>query len=73
MSDQLVAEAATNMTHNKHKRQTHMFSTEFKPVIPGIKQFQTYTLGHMATSISICIIYVGSAMAEVVSHWPITV
>jgi len=43
-----------------------------KPVIPGIKQFQTYTLGHMATGISIYIIYVGCAVAEVVKHWPVT-
>jgi hypothetical protein len=50
-----------------------MFSAEFKPVIPDINQFQTYTLGHMATSVSICVIYVGCAMAEVVSHWPVTV
>jgi len=53
MSDQLVAEAATDMTHNVHKRQTLMFSAEFKLVIRGIKQFQTYALGHMAISNSI--------------------
>ena len=49
-----------------------MFSAEFKPVIPGIKQYQT-TLGHTATGINIYIIYVGCAMAEAVRHWPVTV
>jgi hypothetical protein len=50
-----------------------MFSAEFKPVIPGIKQFQTYTLGQMTTGISIYIVLVGCAMFEVVRHWPVTV
>jgi hypothetical protein len=53
MSDQLVAEAATDITHNVHERQTLMFSAEFKLVIRGIKQFQTYALGRMAAGISI--------------------
>jgi hypothetical protein len=44
MSNQLVAEAATYTTHNKHKRRTSMPSEGFKPAIPAIEQPQTYAL-----------------------------
>jgi hypothetical protein len=43
MSDHLITEAATYTTHNKHNRQTSMPSAEFEPMIPEIKQPQTYT------------------------------
>jgi len=36
-SDQLVAEAATYTTHNKHKRQKSMPSARFESAIPSIK------------------------------------
>jgi hypothetical protein len=42
MSDQLVAEAATYTTHNKHKRRTPIPSTVFEPAIPAIEWPQTY-------------------------------
>jgi hypothetical protein len=43
-SDQVVADAATYTTHNKHKRQTSMTSVGFKPAIPANKWSQTYAL-----------------------------
>jgi len=53
MSDQLIAEAATYTTHNKHKRQTAMPSAGLEPVIPVIRQLQTYTFDCTGTWISI--------------------
>jgi hypothetical protein len=44
MSDQLVAEAATCIKHNKHNRRTSMTSAGFEPAIPAIKRLQTYAL-----------------------------
>jgi hypothetical protein len=41
-SDQLVAEAATYTTHNKHKRWTSMPSGGIEPVIQEMKRLQTY-------------------------------
>jgi len=41
-SDQPVAEAATNITHNKHKRQASMPSVGFEPAIPSDKRPPTY-------------------------------
>jgi hypothetical protein len=41
-SDQLVAEAATYTTHNKHKRRTSMLSAGFDPAIPAIKPPQSW-------------------------------
>jgi hypothetical protein len=43
-NDQLVAEAATYATHNKHKRRTSVHSVGFEPAIPAIKWQQTYAL-----------------------------
>jgi len=40
MSDQLVVEAATCRTHNRHKRRTSMPAGGFKPTIPAIEQPQ---------------------------------
>jgi hypothetical protein len=50
MSEQLVAEAATYTTHNKHKR-TSMPSSGFEPAIRAAKWLQTYALNQMATEI----------------------
>jgi hypothetical protein len=36
MSDQLVAEAATLTTHNKHKRRIPMATAAFEPTRPAI-------------------------------------
>jgi hypothetical protein len=44
MSDQLVAEAATYTTHNKHKRRTSMPSASFEPAIPSIERPETHAL-----------------------------
>jgi len=51
MSDQLIIEATTYTTHNKHKRQTSTPLAGSKPVIPAIKLLQTYTLDLTATRI----------------------
>ena len=37
-SDQLVAEAATYITHNKHKRRTSMLPTVFETAIPAFRR-----------------------------------
>ena len=50
-SDQLIAEAATYVTHNKHNRRTSIPSEGFEPPIPAIKQPQTYAVDHTATAI----------------------
>jgi len=44
-SDQLVAEASTYTTHNKHKRRTPMPSAGFKSAIPAIERPQNYASG----------------------------
>ena len=44
MSDQLVTQAATYPTHNKHNRRTYIPSTGFEATIPAIKRPQTYAL-----------------------------
>jgi hypothetical protein len=49
MSDQLVAEAATYATRNKHKRRTSRTSSSFEPEITALKQSQTYALDRAAT------------------------
>jgi hypothetical protein len=51
MSDQLVAEAGTVRTHNKHKRQTSMPSAGFETSIPTIKWLQNYVLDRTETGI----------------------
>jgi hypothetical protein len=48
MTDQLVAETATYMKHNKHER-IFMRSRGFEPAIPAIKRLQTYAFDHRAT------------------------
>jgi hypothetical protein len=40
--DQLVTEAATYITHNKHKRRTSMHTAGFEPAIPEIERPQNY-------------------------------
>jgi hypothetical protein len=44
MSDQLMAQAATYETHNKHNRWTSMHSMGFEPVIPATEWLQIYAL-----------------------------
>ena len=48
MSDQLVAEAASYTTHNKHERRTSMSSAGFDP---AITQLQAYVSDRTATGI----------------------
>jgi hypothetical protein len=48
MNDQLIAKAATYITHNKHKRRTSMSSVEFELMIPAIERQQTYALNRTA-------------------------
>ena len=50
-SDQLVAEASTCITQNKHYRRTSMPSAEFKTAIPALERPQTYALDRTATVI----------------------
>jgi len=42
MSDQLVAETATYLTQNQHKKRTFMSSVGFEPAITAIERPQTY-------------------------------
>jgi hypothetical protein len=51
MNDQLVAEAATYITHNKHKRRITMVIAGLEPVIPAIKRLEAYDLDRPATGI----------------------
>ena len=50
-SDQLVTEAATYTTQNKHKRRTSMPSARFYPTITAMKQLQTKALDRTAIRI----------------------
>jgi hypothetical protein len=56
MSDQLVAEAATYTTHNKHKRRISIPSRGFEPAIPAIERPQIYTLERTVTGIGVDIL-----------------
>jgi len=58
MRDQLVAEAATYTTNNRHIRRTSMTSAGFESVIPVIKQQQTYSLDSADTGIAVKLCYV---------------
>jgi hypothetical protein len=51
MSDQLVAEAGNDTTHNKHNRQTSMPSAGFEPSLPAIKRLQNHILDRTETGI----------------------
>jgi hypothetical protein len=51
MSDQLVAEAFTYTTQNKHKRRTSVASAGFEIAIPDMEGSQTYSSNHTATGI----------------------
>jgi hypothetical protein len=51
MSDQLVPEAATYTTYNKHKRRTSMPSVGFELAITTIKRVQTHALDRTATGL----------------------
>ena len=50
-SDQLVADAATYTTRNKHNGQISMFFAGFEHAIPGIKQIQAYGLDRATNGI----------------------
>jgi hypothetical protein len=50
-SDQLVTEAATYTSHNKHKKLTSMISAGFETAIPATERQQTYALDRTATRI----------------------
>jgi len=47
-SNQIVAEAATYTTHNKHKRRISITVMEFEPAIAVINRPQTYALERSA-------------------------
>ena len=53
-SDQLATEAAAYTKQNKGKERIFMPSVGFEPVIPVIKQFQTYVLDRTATGFVSC-------------------
>ena len=61
MNDQLVAEAATNTTHHKHKRRTSMPSEGLEPAIPATQQLQTYALDRTATRLG-CVTTISGKM-----------
>ena len=48
----VVAEAAPNSTHNKHKRRICIIAAGFEPANPTIERAQTYALDCTATGIS---------------------
>ena len=50
-SDQLIAEAFTYTTHNKHERRTCVLLAGFEPAVPGIKRPRTQALDYTATGI----------------------
>ena len=50
-SDQIVAVAATDTTHNKLKRRTYMFLAGFEPTTEAIKRPQTYVSDSKTTRI----------------------
>jgi hypothetical protein len=50
-SDQLVVEAATYTTHNKHKRRMCVTFEGVEPAIPAFERRQTYTLNCTASGI----------------------
>jgi hypothetical protein len=52
-SDQLVAEAAVCITHNKHKKRTFMPAAWSEVVTPAIERLQTYALDLVTTGISL--------------------
>jgi hypothetical protein len=49
--DQLVAEAATYTSYNKHKRRTSMSSEDYKPAVPAVKRSQTFSLDRSSTDL----------------------
>jgi hypothetical protein len=52
-SDQLVAEASTYITHNKHKRGTSILLAGLEPAMPATKRLQVSSLDRTATMISV--------------------
>ena len=51
-SDQLVADAATYTTHNKHRRRTSTQSAGFEPAIPATKRLHNWVLDRADTGTS---------------------
>jgi len=56
-SDQPVAEAATNITCNRHNRRTCIASMRFEPASPVSENPQTHALDRAATGIGLCKVY----------------
>ena len=56
-SDQLVAEDATYITHNKHNGRLSVPSAGFQLTIPAIKRLQTFALYRMANGIDSSYVY----------------
>ena len=52
MNDELVPEVTTYTEHNKHEGLTSMPSAGFEPMIPEIKEPQTYAVYRMIARIS---------------------
>jgi hypothetical protein len=52
-NNQTVTEAATYTKRNRDKRRSSMPSAGFEPVIPAIKQLQTYALDSTAIGIGL--------------------
>jgi len=50
---QFVAESATCVTQNRHKRPTSMPSARFEPTVPTYKRLQTYSLDRTAARIGL--------------------
>ena len=50
-SDQIVEDATTYTTHNKHKKRTSLSLAGFEPAIPAVKRLQTYALDRTAIGI----------------------
>jgi hypothetical protein len=56
-SDQLVAEDATYITHNKHNGRLSVSSAGFQPAIPAIKRLQTFASYCTATGLESSYVY----------------
>ena len=75
MCDQLVAEAATCTTRNKHKRQISMTSARSESAMPGFKQPWTHVLDVTATPADCVCQYrlkpnASQVTVEILSHAP---
>jgi len=60
-SDQLVPQAATYITHKKHKRRTSILSAGLEPAMPATKRLQISALDRTITVISVVLFSVENA------------